>query len=559
MGPMDAWQNDRTREVNLLKPPRGGGSLVGDLCLVWAQGEDPGDAMEVFQKDPVAATHFRERVLAMMKSNERTAALLPKDEREHEPPEIKMLSGYMIYVNGPAITNLNSKPIRYMRLDEPWLYKYGTIVEADARLGDYKKLELSKLLCISQAGPPSGPLDEHEWYHHYMRGEMNEWAVECRVCGGVQQLQFFGKRLDGSNWGVIWDKHKRENGDWNVGRAAPTARFECFHKGCASIDENKTRSDWNRTGRYILIGEANQKTRNFHYEALVDTKMADLAGLFLESENAFRRGIVQPKLQFYQKPLARFMDEQMLLRVSQNFARIMYDLKSEWAEEVRRFMTIDRQEEDTYWWTVRAWSKDGKSRRLAFGKAFGTGELEKIRDSHKVQPNHTFIDSAFQPKGDKGVYAACCEYGWIAVVGDDATEFVHTFRRNGKVFHVARSYSEPAKGDPESGRAFAGRRFAVVIRFSKPVMNGRVQNQISNGLWEEPSGLDGEMEQQYVEQMAGRIRKETYDPKTGKTKIWWWESKNDHARDLANMQVLGATLSDILPDTLDSMGEKAQS
>ncbi len=118
---------------------------------------------------------------------------------------------------------------------------------------------------------------------------------------------------------------------------------------------------------------------------------------------------------------------------------------------------------------------------------------------------------------------------------------------------VARSYSEPTKGDPESGRAFAGRRYAVVILFSKPVMNGRVQNLIENGLWEEPQGLAGELEQQYVEQMAGRIRKEQYNPKTGQTKIFWWESKNDHARDLANMQVLAATLCDILPDTLESM------
>ena len=55
--------------------------------------------------------------------------------------------------------------------------------------------------------------------------------------------------------------------------------------------------------------------------------------------------------------------------------------------------------------------------------------------------------------------------------------------------------------------------------------------------------------------MAGRIRKEDYNTKTGQTKIYWWESKNDHARDLANMQVLAATLSDILPDTLDSISE----
>jgi hypothetical protein len=552
IAPLEAWRDDRTREVNILKPPRGGGSLIGDLCFVWAHDNDPGESMDVFQKDDVAAKHWDDRLLKMLRANPRTVGLLPRDARQCTAPEIKLLNGHTAYVNGPGINNLQSKPIRYMRLDEPWLYKYGVIVEADARLGDFKKLGLSKLLCISQAGPDAGPLDEHEWFHHWQKGEANEWSSVCPKCGKSHRLPFAGTRADGTFWGVTWEKHKRDNGDWNVARAAASAHYVCPH-GCIVIDEAKTRKAWNDHGFYELTNEQNWQKRGFRYEAIVDTSMGDLAAAFLECENAFRRGIVKPKLQFYQKYRAMFMDEQMLLRTSQRFARVLYDLRSKWDKEFKRFMSIDRQDQDQYWWTVRVFSKDGQSRRLGFGKAYGRAELEEIRKKFEVAPNHTTIDSAYEPKGDRGVYAACCEFGWIAVLGDAAEHFIHHQKRNGKTTAIRRSYSEPFKGDPESGTAHANRKFAIGIRFSKPVMNGRTQNLIDRGLWEEPAGLDGEMEQKYVEQMAGRIRKEEYNQKTGQTKIFWFESKNDHARDLANQQVLMATLCDILPDTLDAI------
>ena len=76
---------------------------------------------------------------------------------------------------------------------------------------------------------------------------------------------------------------------------------------------------------------------------------------------------------------------------------------------------------------------------------------------------------------------------------------------------------------------------------------------------------DPEMEKEYAQQMAARVRKTDYVARTGETRVFWKESKNDHARDLANMQVLGAILSDLVPDPAmerlstkeEAAGEKA--
>jgi hypothetical protein len=215
-------------------------------------------------------------------------------------------------------------------------------------------------------------------------------------------------------------------------------------------------------------------------------------------------------------------------------------------------MAIDRQEEDLFWWSVRAWS-NRKSRRLGFGKAYGFAACDKIREEFKVPKNRTFCDSGFFPKGDHGVYAACLKYGWVAVKGDDAEFFLHKLKpKPGQPSRfVQKSYAPLSYGDPSSG--VGARRNCPLIRFSKPALNQKVQELIDHGHWEEPVGGDSAMEKEYAAQMASRVRKSKFDPKTGRTKVYWHESQNDHARDLANQQTLGAILDRRCPDPAEEI------
>jgi hypothetical protein len=83
-----------------------------------------------------------------------------------------------------------------------------------------------------------------------------------------------------------------------------------------------------------------------------------------------------------------------------------------------------------------------------------------------------------------------------------------------------------------------------------------VQTLIDNGLWEEPEAQPGdEMEAEYSRQMAGRFEKQEYSKKDNRLKKIWWEGKNDHARDLANMQIFFATAAKILADNIETLEE----
>lgn len=543
LGIFEALDDERTREVNALKPVRGGGSLIGQVHLTAGLARRPAPCMNVFQTDQEAKIFWFDRIEKTLLECAFTRDLLPA---RYEWSEVFLRSGHTIYTGGPGISNLQSKGVCNLWLDECWIYPLGRMADAEARVGDYLREERSKILRISQAGTcDNRELKDCDWFRAWNLGEVNEWEVQCQHCQKYFEPVFTGTREDGSFWGVTWDRHQLPNGDWDIAKCIPTIRFECPHCSKPSLDTPRTKSEWNRTGRYRLIGERNFRRRGFHWESVIDYPWEELVHLWLDAENAFNRGDIRPKLQFYQKRRAIFKDEETLLKGGLNLRRSSYEINSAWPEEKERFLTADRQEEDMFWWSVRAWSPE-KSRRLGFGKCYGFAALEEIRIKFNVDKNATFVDSAYLPKGDHGVYAACVQYGWVAVKGDDAHGFTHklTHKRS-----VRRSYSERVWADPHGGTAYEGRRFAPLIRFSKPQMNQKVQELIDHGHWEEPMDTtDKEMDKEYNAQMGSRVKVSVYSKETGKTKSFFKEGKNDHARDLANMQCLGAMLRNCLPD-----------
>lgn len=555
----DAWQDDRVREVNILKPVRGGGSLIGDVCCCYAIAKDAGPYLEVFQTDAEAKFYSEARSLPNFRNCAQVSELFPADRHKLRDNEILFSHGHAWYNVGPAISNLQTKSIRFLRLEEVWMWEQGKMGEALGRIGDYQKIQTSKVLTISQAGPVDGfsePMENSDWHRHYHRAQLNEWEVECSHCQKYFEPKFSGTRADGSFWGLTWDKHQTPAGDWDISKCLPSIRFECEHCNNPLIDGAKTKLEWNRTGRFKPLGELNEKRKSFHWETVIDFPWDELVELWLEACNAEKRGDLRPKLQFYQKRRAMFKDEESLLKGAFYILRSSYDAHSDWPDEQARFLSIDRQSQDSFWWSVRAWSKN-ESRRLGFGMVYGFAALEELRVKFKVSANHTFIDSRFEPKGDNGVYAMCIKFGWIAVAGAKEHYFSHRTANNHRP--VRRSYSEATWIDPHAGTITGGRKKCPMIRFSKSQMNAKVQEMIDRGFWKEPITGDEEIEKEYNAQMGSRVKRTEFDRKTNQTRVYWREGKNDHARDLANQQALGAIMARLIPDAASDILSRSES
>jgi phage terminase large subunit GpA-like protein len=213
----DALKNDYRREVNILKPVRGGGSLIGDVLVLWAMVNDPGPYMELFQTDRVAAEHAEARLMPNFRNCRLTADLFPHDRHKLRDQQIQFNHGHTWYVSGPSIGNLQTKGVRWLRLEEVWMWAQGKEGEAVGRIGDYLKMHTSKVLRISQGGPMDGvEMEQSDWYRAYHRGIVHEWEAACPGCGKHYMPQFSGQREDGSFWGMTWDRHQLPNGDWDI-------------------------------------------------------------------------------------------------------------------------------------------------------------------------------------------------------------------------------------------------------------------------------------------------------------------------------------------------------
>lgn len=559
IAPFDALQNEHVREVNIMAPVRSGKTLIADVWVPWTRANEPGPTRYVCQTGKPAKDQAELRTIPMLKSCAEIRSMLPADRHQTRTQEIIFSDGLPLYIDGPSVQTMQNKGFRYIVCDEPWLYDDGQdtggdLSEIDGRVGDFLKLENSKILRVSQGGRETGG-----WQQRFDAGELNEWHVQCAGCGQYFTPVWSVVRPDGKRFGMMWDEFKNERGDWVIEKSLPTVRFECPLCGHPHFDSPRTKSEWNRTGKYLVIGESNARRKSFHWNAIIDFPWIELVDLWLQARNAFHQGMIEPTIAFWQKRMALPKSEGGVHDAEQRLKIVTYDVKSDWPEEVARYMTIDRQEEDLYWWTVRAWSHE-RSRRLAWGKAYSAAALEETRIEWKVDTNHVGIDSGYRSKGDNGVYDFCVRFGWVALKGADDPYFWHQYRRKGGASRrVQKCYAPLTYGDPASGRSGEGSGpMARLIRFSSCTCADLLQGLIDKTIWEEPvSAEDDRMEAEYRRQMSSEYKKKRISKVTGREEwVWFQARKDNHAWDLAKMQVLFAVLGDLLPDPFAIAEEK---
>ena len=561
--PFDSLRSDTVREVNILAPVRSGKTLIADISAPWAIANDNASILWVFQNDQLAKSHAELRAMPTLKSVPAIQAIMPADRHKDRGQEIVFSSGLPLIICGPALGNLQSRGFKWVICDEPWLYAPGIMGQAKARLGDFVRSANSKFLAISQGG-----VEDDDWDIQFKSGELNEWHVACASCGHVMRPMWRASRPDGSRWGIIYDSEKDERKQYNVRKAIESLRFECEKCGHVHLDTARTRSAWNLSGHFVTIGEPNDTRKSYHWNALIDYPWSELLQEWLNARRQAAFGNHEPTIQFAQKRLAEPKSERSVHEGTLNFSRVeITDAK--WEEEVARFVTVDRQSEDTYWLTARSWAKGSReSRRLTFRKCYSEADIiaavEEIKptrlqvmiESRPVQILAVFIDSGYQPKGDHGVYAMCTRNGWAALKGDDTPFYWHIVKEEkiekGQRLivsnRVQRQHAPWKWGDPGEGTREQGRRHSPLLVFSSNAMQDRLQELIDAGVWSEPDGdSETDMGREYERQMSSEYRKKRVNKFTGREElVWVCPSGNNHARDCAKMQVVAATITGLL-------------
>lgn len=546
MAPLDALNDDRVRGVNVLAPVRGGKSMIMDLFTAWIVVNQPGPTRVVFQDEKAAKDHAEQRGIRTLKSVKSIARYLPEDANKDRTKEIIFPSMALVY-DGPAVSQLQSRGYRYVICDELWKYKPGILAEAKGRLGDFVKMGLDKLLCLSQ-----GSDEGSDWHAQYESGVKHEWMIQCQKCAHPMLPSFRASRDDGTRWGFMFDHVTNEAGLFDIAKIVPTIRFECENCSHPHTWSARLKSEWNRTGQYVPeVTDKNPSFKSYHWTALIDYPWPELTEHYLGALNALKQGSVEPLKAFVQKYPAEFWSDAIAFNADQRPVQVC-DVNSEWPEEKFRFMTIDQQAEGVAWYVIRAWAATGESRRLAFGKLYSRDEQREKQLEYRVRDNHVLKDAGFEARR---IYAECCDFGWIALKGEDLKDFTHTVvQAGGKRIFVRRSYAPISRGDPERGAAGEGSRFAKLIRWSNPSIGDRLEGlkQGKGVKWSRPAPTTTEeilAEKEYDRQLSAEYKRQKIDKLTGR-RSWHWHcpSGNNHLNDCERMQVLAATLTDCLPD-----------
>jgi hypothetical protein len=572
--PFRALRADGVRVVVLMMPVRSGKSLVPDIFVPWALSEAPGPIMWNMSTETLAKRHLRTRVLVLFRAIKVLRDLLPSDPRAL-CGDIIFQNGVPFYMQGPSIDNLQGVPVRYLIESELWRRDAGRHEEAVGRLGDWERLNGSKLICEGQAGIEDDDMDT-EW----KASTMEEWSVPCLKCGHYFEPASSGYRSDGSKWGLVWHSEDRPHpgplpqGEGKVGddvevvptdcrdkegffdlvRVGDSVRYACPDVSCRHEHLNceVTQLEWNRRGRYEVTNpKASPDRRGFHVFATCTRSWKLLAKQLAASLNALRIGITGPLQIYTQKRDARSWTESFLLEANKAPTYAVPDGPFKWADECDRVLAVDHQEDGVNWGLVVAMSRKGEFRRLWYGKLLGKEDIKEKAKEFGIGPKRGGIDVRHEPKT---VYGWCVENDWIGMMGDHRTHFVHHVGPKGREVAVQRSYSKPQRGDPESGKAGQKQRFALVYHWSNPTVKNIVKGLIDRGRILEPDRDPNDPNEiEYRTQMKGQWRRFVKNRITGTARYEWTDNGNDHARDCWNMVTVFALIRKYIPDFSDGV------
>jgi hypothetical protein len=566
--PFRALKSDRVRVVMLLASVRGGKTIIIDVFVPWAIANDNYSFLWLMQTQLIAKSHAETRQWPILDQCPPIIPLLPANRHKKRTEEIIFANGMELRMRGPSLGNLQSRGYKGVIGDECWMYDPGILSEAEARLGDFKKIEASKFVLLSQGGEP-----DSDWDRMFKGGVLFVWHVRCQnpECGKFIQPVWTGIHEDGTRHGVVYDTIMAEDGSIDEDRTASSVRYVCPHCGHAHPDTEATRKAWNETGEYLdslgRVVDAKYPLPErcaITYWAIIDWPWRELVKLWLQAMAATKIGDYSLLIIFCQKYLAEMKGEANIHESALEFARRKVDRKApkdpSFPGVIARFLSADRQSEDRYWVTIRDWAENGESMRVWFGMVYSEAEIRAKQEEYGIEEDTwVVIDSGYRPKGDAGVYAACIRYGWIAAKGDDAPHFIHIVDdpdNPGQRIRVLRPFAPPTHGDPFEGDPHGreGRAVCDLVRFSSSAMKDRVSALITRGLWMEPADVDDQkLEAEYRRQMSSEFRRRTWNPRKSRhEEMWVCPSGNNHAFDCSAMQVLCAMQAGLLPSGLES-------
>lgn len=511
-GIMDEFNNYETEEIIFCKPTQVGGTEALQNMIGYIVMQDPSPTMIVYPTDVLAKSISENRLQPMFRS---TPELKKKYDENSSVLELQFEGMYISLVGSNSPSGLASKPIRFLMMDEVDKYPGASNKEADpiklARERT-KTFHNRKIYITSTPTIKNG----HIWKAKESADIEKHYFVPCPHCGEYIEFKFSNIRFPD------------EEGMSYVDRAELSA-YVCQKCGCIISDNDK--HSMLRLGEWRTVRRSTKYARtvafwiNTLYSPFV--RWSQIAKEFLTSKDdpeQFQNFVNSWLAEPWEDTKLKTNAELVMERQTELPALVV----PSWAKMLTA--GVDVQENSLYW-TIRAWGDFLTSQNIAHGQALSFEEIDRVMNLEYYTEEGTpfIVRLCLVDSGDQTdmVYDFCVLHSdWALPVKGSS--------------HAQLSHYKLSKINREGSSANGMTLVLVDGGKYKDMIAGRMQKPNGKGSWMVYEGCDEEYAQQVTAEHKVNVKK------NGVVRQEWQQKYSHGDNHLLDCEVYALAAADIL-------------
>ena len=534
-------KNSDINQINLIGAVQTGKTLVGELFIPYIIIETPGPVLKFSQTDEIADLFTETRLIPLLENCKPVKSILTNSKNRFAATKKSIILPHMAIKMGAAKPNLlHGQSIRYLIMDEVWLYEMGVVQKAKARCSAFGNNK--KILISSQPGQVDDDLFQEN------KGKEFTWGWNCRECKNLQPWYWSKEKDDGTWAGIVWDKYysNETSSSYDFQKTGDSSRLLCYY--CSASYTEKDRQYLNQTGEYIQTADhGDHKVHTYMWNIFANQKITfkECVIEYLQAKLQNKRyGTTDALKTFTQQKLGQFWKPSIAMDQGKILVNT-FKQDEVWPEQIFKCLSVDyQQKHQMKFWAVVAFSRI-EIRVIDHGYVAKWEDINAIAEKHKLPPPAIGVDSGYHATE---VYLEAFNRGKIIKLGK----------------HIERVGWTAMKGaDKDDGWPHVGPNGTKVMKYYSPMVRASVSNNqyarffhwsnfaiktILYNIREGKSDMKLVLptpDPDFIQQLNAETLQEVLDPKTGLRKMRWVKiSDNNHYLDILCQAIVLAQMAD---------------
>ena len=514
VGIMDEFNNYQTEKIVFCICTQLGGTEALNNMICFSVAQDPAPMMIVYPTSELADSVVEQRIKPMLKASKETKKHFK--EKNSNKKELQFDNMYISIVGSNSPSELASRPIRYLFLDEVDKYPNESKKEADPislAVERTKTFNNRKIYMCSTPTTRTG----HIWEEKEKADIEKHYFVPCPHCGELIELKFSQIR---------WPD---DNEKLSAADKAEFAQYIC--QECGNVINDSDKMEMLQKGKWETVKENTKftKTVAFWINTLYSpfTRFSQIAKAYLIAKDD-----TEALHNFTNSWLAEPWEDTKLKTNAETVMERQTDLPEFVVPEWTRLLTagVDVQETSLYY-IIRAWGEYLTSQLVTRGQVTSFRDIERIMNLEYMKPDGTvkLVDLCLIDSGDQTDEV----YDFAAMNSE------WCLPSKGTSYMV--NYFKLSSVNKTSSKAY-GMTLALVDGGKyKDMIAGRMKRENGTGSWMVFDGIDLE----YCTQVTAE-HKITEKGGGGKLRTRWVQKTSHADNHYLDCEVYGMAAADIL-------------